>query len=171
MQFTVIVFTVTNGLLIIRFSSSPLLEVIVWISPQSNLWLTTDVRMNVNITSFSGQVCIILKSISAVIYTITALKWCCHQMNSVSMRGRRIGKRDDVLKRYVLSLWCLCKVHLSGKIQYVVWIYGSISRRKDKGRTYRFLGITKIAGVDELIKKKKTQGLFSKAKVLKYCYV
>lgn len=56
LQFTVIVFTVTNGLLIIKFSSSLFLELIVWISPQCNLWLTTDVKINVNITYFNGQI-------------------------------------------------------------------------------------------------------------------
>lgn len=122
LQFPVIVFTVANGLLIIRFSSSPVLEVIAWISPQSNLWLTTGVKMNVNIASFCGEVCIILKSLSAVIYTITAIKWCCHQLNRVSVRRRRIGRRDNVLKRYVLSLWCFWNVHPSGKIQLVFWI-------------------------------------------------
>lgn len=59
LQFTVIaLLTITNGLLIIKFSSSPFLELIVWISSKCNLWLTIDVKINANIISFSGQFCI-----------------------------------------------------------------------------------------------------------------
>lgn len=81
--------------------------------------------MQILLLSVVRSVSCIFRNVFAVIYTVTAVTWYCHQVNRISARGRE-HKGDTVLRGYLLSLRCLWKVHPSGKIQLAAWLYGSI---------------------------------------------
>ena len=82
--------------------------------------------MQILLLSVVRSVSCIFRNVFVVIYTGTAVTWCCHQVNRISARGGRTGKGDTVLRRHLLSLRCLWKVHPSGKTQLAAWLYGSI---------------------------------------------